>query len=116
MKNILIVNFVLGTLLAWQPAALAQPPTNIAISNWKFTPATIKTHAGEPVTLRLKSLEGVHGIISGELGIPKKILLPGKTIEISFTPKKAGTYKVHCTIPCGEGHGKMLFIVEVDPQ
>src|ERR1700730_789502 len=116
MKNILRVMLPLAGLLAWQRTALAQPPIPIAVSNWKFAPALVETHVGETVTLHLKSSEGVHGIISGELGIPKTTLLPGKTVEVSFTPKKAGTYQVHCTIPCGEGHDKMLFIVKVDPQ
>ncbi|HEV3156410.1 MAG TPA: cupredoxin domain-containing protein [Candidatus Baltobacteraceae bacterium] len=106
----------LGILLLSRQLVLAEPPINVAVSNWKFAPALVEAHVGETITLRLKSSEGVHGVFSGDLGIPKTMILPGKVVEVSFTPKKAGTYQVHCSIPCGEGHDKMFFIVKVDPQ
>jgi len=106
---------VLGMLLAGQPVTAAQLLVDISASNWKFTPSVIETHVGETVMLRLKSMEGVHGIVSDGLGISKTIILPGRSVGVVFTPKKAGTYQVHCAIPCGEGHENMFFTVKVDP-
>lgn len=91
----------------------AHPSVDVVASNWKFTPATIEAHVGKKTTLHLSSSEGVHGIISDELGIPKTTILPNKAVEVSFTPKKAGTYKVHCAIPCGQGHDDMTVTVKV---
>jgi cytochrome c oxidase subunit 2 len=114
-ENMLRTMLILGTLLTGASPLSAHAPIDIAVSNWKFTPAVVTLHVGEIVTFRLKSSEGVHGIISAGLGIPKTLLLPGKVTAVSFTPKKAGTYLVHCAIPCGSGHDTMLFTVKVDP-
>jgi cytochrome c oxidase subunit 2 len=39
--------------------------------------------------------------------------VPGHVKSVTFTPKKAGTFVLHCTIPCGPGHGKMTLTVHV---
>ena len=93
--------------------ASAHPSIDIAVANWKFTPAKIEAHVGEETTLRFISSEGVHGIKSDELGIPNTMIVPGKTIEVKFTPKKAGTYVVHCAVMCGAGHEDMKLTIEV---
>ena len=93
--------------------ASAHPAIDIAVANWKFTPAKIEAHVGEETTLRFISSEGVHGVKSDELGIASTMITPGKTIEVKFTPKKAGTYIVHCSIMCGSGHEDMKLTVVV---
>ena len=95
--------------------ALAHPSIDVVASNWKFTPAEITVPAGEPTTLRLTSSEGVHGIASSELGIPDTTILPNKFVTVTFTPKKAGTYVVHCSVVCGAGHPNMTLTVKVTP-
>jgi len=37
----------------------------------------------------------------------------GKTVEVTFTPKKAGTYVLHCMVFCGSGHADMALTIEV---
>jgi len=54
-----------------------------------------------------------HSIGSTALGIPETILLPGKYVTLTFTPKKVGTYELHCALPCGPGHPDMKLIVKV---
>jgi cytochrome c oxidase subunit 2 len=96
------------------PALAAAPTTvNIVASNWKFTPGTIIVHANKPVTLRLTSSGGVHGVYSAELGIPNTTIMPGKFVTVTFTPKKKGTYVVHCTVYCGSGHANMTLTIKV---
>ena len=92
---------------------LAHPSIDIVASNWKFTPGTITLHVGEPQVLRFTSSEGVHGVQSDELGIPLTTIMPGKFTAITVTPKKAGTYVLHCAIMCGAGHANMKLIVKV---
>lgn len=99
-------------------SAQADSTTNVVASNWKFTsdtatPATVTVHLNEKTTLRVTSKEGVHSIGSSELGIPQTILLPGKYVTLTFTPKKVGTYELHCAMPCGPGHPDMKLIVKV---
>ena len=72
---------------------MAHPSIDIAVANWKFTPATITIPLGEPTTLRLTSTSGVHGIKSDDLGIPLTTIPNGKVIEVTFTPKKAATWR-----------------------
>jgi cytochrome c oxidase subunit 2 len=94
--------------------ASAHPSIDVAAANWKFTPDTIKLHVGETTELRLTSTEGVHGLKSDELGIPLTTISPGHFVTVSVTPKKAGTYILHCAIICGPGHDKMTLTVRVE--
>lgn len=86
---------------------------DIVASNWKFTPASITVPLGEPTTLRLTSGGGVHGIESKELGIPLTVILPSKFVTVTFTPKKAGVYVLHCAVECGPGHANMILTIKV---
>lgn len=95
--------------------ALAHPTMDIVASNWKFTPDTITLHVGEAQELRLTSSEGVHGLQSDDLGIPQTMIMPGKFSTVTVTPKKAGTYVVHCSVICGAGHPNMKLTVKVLP-
>lgn len=93
----------------------AHPSIDIAVANWKFTPDKITIPLGEPTTLRLTSTSGVHGIKSDELGIPMTTIPNGKVVEVTFTPKKAGTYVLPCQIFCGPGHADMKLTIIVTP-
>lgn len=108
-----VVSVLILAALALVIPALAHPSLDIVASNWKFTPAQITVPAGEPTSLRLTSSEGVHGIGSSELGIPDTAILPNKFVTVTFTPKKDGTYVVHCSIVCGAGHPNMMLTVKV---
>lgn len=97
--------------------AVTPPPTasvvsvfNIVASNWKFTPNAITVVAGRPVTLRLTSTSGVHGIQSDQLGIPQTAISQDQFVRVTFTPK-AGTYVIHCSIQCGAGHRDMALTI-----
>ena len=90
-------------------------PITITASNWAFDPAKVTVHAGELTTFRLTSKEGVHGLGSDALGLPATTIMPGKMAAVTFTPKKAGTYKLPCTIVCGAGHAEMAMTVIVLP-
>ena len=96
-------------------SAIAAPaePVHMSVKNWAFAPATIVAHVGMPTSLAFDTKEGVHGVESAELGLPKTMLMPGKITTVDFTPAKLGTYVVHCAIVCGAGHAKMLFAVRV---
>jgi cytochrome c oxidase subunit 2 len=99
--------------------ALADTTTNasgieITASNWKFTPGAIVAHPGQTIVLHAKSIEGVHALISDDLGIKSVMLLPGKTVDVTFVaPAKPGRYYIHCHVPCGPGHDKMTVVVDV---
>ncbi|HVA38228.1 MAG TPA: cupredoxin domain-containing protein [Candidatus Dormibacteraeota bacterium] len=112
-RLVLPVLLTVVVLTAFAARAFARSPVAVVASNWKFTPATITVPAGEPTTLRLASSEGVHGIQSDALGLKQTVIVPGKFVEVTFTPSKAGTYPVHCSVMCGAGHADMVLTVEV---
>ena len=96
-------------------SARASDSATLVASNWTFSQTVVTAHVAVPMTLQLTSKEGVHGIQSDALGIPSTMLIPGKTVTVTFTPTKAGTYVVHCSVPCGSGHANMAFTVKVVP-
>ena len=108
--------FVLTLLLvaATNGSAWAHPSIDVAVANWRFTPDTITLHVGETTTLRFTSSEGVHGVQSDELSIKQTVLMPNKFVDVTFTPTKPGTYKVHCSIICGGKHGDMILTIKVE--
>lgn len=75
---------------------------NVTATNWKFNKDTFNVPANKKITINFESKEGSHGFdIEGtDINIKDK----GKE-TITFKP---GTYKVHCSIPCGQGHQDML--------
>ena len=120
MKRFLAISsvFALTLLLGASsvPASAANAPqvfTINASSTALFTPDQITVHAGEPVELKLVGKDGVHEIASSALGIPSTLITPGTTKTVTFTPAKAGTYTLHCLIPCGPDHDKMIITITV---
>ncbi len=109
-----IAIFALAFAGASAIALPAAPATiEVAASNWKFTPNAITLRAGVTTQLHLTATGGVHGIKSDDLGIPLTVISPGQGVVVNVTPKKAGTYVLHCAVICGIGHSKMAFTVVV---
>lgn len=76
----------------------------ITASNWKFDKDFYAIRAGEPITVTINSIEGVHGIeiVNSEYNN----IVNDKPTEITIT--EPGEYEVRCSIPCGSGHQKMI--------
>ncbi len=123
VSRLLVAGFCAYALSGFWGVALADQSTVVAAdssqvvtvtaSNWKFTPAEITVHAGKPVTLQLSSSEGVHGFASSDFGIASTIIAPGSTKTVKFTPSKVGTYTIHCSVMCGQGHSNMTLVIRV---
>jgi len=94
----------------WKPAlpAMAGNVIDIAADMGGFNRRVLRVKAGEPVTVRLRSLDGTHHTDGGgkhqwavdELGV--NIIAPalGSSYQ-TFTPKRPGTYTYYCDICCG---------------
>lgn len=112
--TVLTAAFILSLGATLAPiGASAHPTIDVAVANWKFTPDKITIPAGEATTLRMTSTSGVHGIQSDDLGLPMTTVPNGKTVLVTFTPKKPGTYVLHCMVFCGPGHSDMKLTVIV---
>ncbi len=67
----------------------------------------IKAREGELVTLRLTSLDVVHGFNLSYYNISKAIQ-PGKITEVRFVADRAGEFEFYCSArSCGPGHLEM---------
>jgi cytochrome c oxidase subunit 2 len=96
------------------PARGAEPRVvEITAKRFEFTPALVTLKKGEPVTLRLKSLDVTHGFFQKALGIDLEIE-PGKVTEMTFTPQAEGRYLTICDHFCGSGHGNMKLTIVVE--
>lgn len=71
-------------------------------------PKVIQAKVGEPLTVRLVSLDnqfhidggGKHGFAIDELGVDL-VAPPLGSVETTFTPTKPGEYEFYCDICCG---------------
>jgi cytochrome c oxidase subunit II len=101
---------------AAKPAPKMLPVVNVvATADQKFAPDHVVLHVGKRQTLRFTSTGGIHGVASKDLGIPPTMITADKPVSVNVTAKKAGTYKIPCTIVCGPGHADMALTVDVKP-
>ena len=113
LTAIAAVAFTVGLGSLQAPAKATATTITIVASNWKFTPGTITVHVNRPTTLRFTSTMGVHGVYSSQLGIANTVIQPHKFATVTFTPKKKGTYVLHCAVYCGPGHAGMTLTIKV---
>jgi len=106
--------FVLSTAFTISAESQSGKSLDITAVPSTFTPNHVLLHVGETTTLHFSHTEGVHSIESADLGIDSTTLAPGKDVDVSVTPKKAGTYVLHCGIVCGADHDNMSLTVTVE--
>lgn len=90
------------------PEPMAGSVVDVQASMSGFDKTEIRVKVGEPVTIRLTSLDNEHHTDGGgkhqwavdELGV-NVIAQPLSSNYVTFTPDKAGTYTFYCDICCG---------------
>lgn len=90
-------------------AAQAAPARVIAVTaaRFQFDPAVIEVEQGEAVSLRLRSLDGKHGIEIKAYGVKVTIPKGGEVVSLDFVADKPGTFPFACSEYCGSGHRGM---------
>lgn len=78
----------------------------VTARKFEFDPATIVVNEGEKVRLKITSEDVTHGFGLGDYDIDRQ-LPPKETQTVEFTADKPGRHHFHCSVYCGEGHGKM---------
>jgi cytochrome c oxidase subunit 2 len=104
---------LLALASAAAPARADPRVVEIVARRFQYTPNQITLHKDEPVILRVRSEDVVHGFFQRPLGINTTIE-PGKTTDVPLTPHAAGTYSVICHHFCGAGHGNMKMTIVVE--
>ena len=90
-----------GVLAQKQPRVI-----KVSARRFSFTPGEIALRKGEPVTFELTTEDIFMGMNIPDFGVRSDIV-PGKTMTLSFTPDKAGTFTFLCDVFCGDGHEGM---------
>lgn len=73
---------------------------------FEFSAKEIRVKKGKPVTFALTTSDFVHGFNVPDFNV-RADLIPGKTVEVTFTPDRAGRFAFLCDNFCGEGHDRM---------
>jgi cytochrome c oxidase subunit 2 len=102
-----------AAVVASTPRAAEPRVVEITAKRFQFTPNLVTLRKDEPVILRLRSEDVVHGFFQRPLGIDTTIE-PGKVREVAITPHQSGRFVIICHHFCGAGHGnmKMTLVVE----
>jgi cytochrome c oxidase subunit 2 len=94
------------------PAHGQQNTIEIHAHRFEFTPSEVTVKKGQTVTLSLVSDDVPHSLLIEGLGVNAAIV-KGHATKVEIAPDKAGDFSGRCGRFCGEGHGKMKFIVHV---
>jgi len=68
-----------------------------------------------PVAVRIASVDVIHSFFIPNFRV-KQDAVPGRAVEIWFTPDKTGAYQIACAQLCGVGHYTMRGNVTVESQ
>ena len=100
--------FLVSAFIKPAPPAMAGNVIDVQADMAGFDLKLIRLKAGEPVTVRLTSLDNSHHTDGGgkhqwavdELGV-SIVAPPEGSNYATFTPEKSGTYTYYCDICCG---------------
>lgn len=83
----------------------------IIAKKFEYVPSEIHLKKGEPVILEFSALDFNHGFLVPDLFVNGKPLQSdlkkGQTVNVRFTPDKAGKFPFHCDNFCGLHHEDM---------
>lgn len=104
----LAIYFLISTFWRPVPPPMAENVIDVAASMQGFDVSYVHVKAGEPVTIRLTSLDnsyhtdggGKHQWTVDELGV-SVVAPPNGSKYVTFTPDKPGEYTFYCGICCG---------------
>jgi cytochrome c oxidase subunit 2 len=93
-------------------AQMPEHVIEITAKRFEFSPKEITLKKGEPVTLRLKSEDVVHGFFVRPLKIDSDIPA-GQSVDVAVTPAAVGKFTTICDHFCGTNHGNMKMTINV---
>ncbi|UJF34462.1 cupredoxin domain-containing protein [Paenibacillus hexagrammi] len=96
-------------------AANEAPPANaqqvtLKATNFQYDQAEYHVKKGEPVTITLDNEQGVHGAAIKDFNVN----LDNSKKTMTFTPDKAGSFPIVCSVMCGSGHANMKATLVVE--
>ena len=104
---------VAGGCGGYLAAAAPGPRIALAATKYEFSAREIRVRKGERVTLVITSRDFVHGFSVPDLDV-RADAVPGKAVEVTFTPQRAGRFVFLCDNFCGDGHDRMSGVLVVE--
>ena len=89
------------------------PVVEITAKRFAFSPDKITLKKGQTVKLRLHSEDVIHGFFLRPLKLDEEIPA-GESIDVTLTPREAGTFTTICDHFCGANHGNMNMTIVVE--
>ena len=84
----------------------------LAASKFEFSAKEVRLKKGQRATFVLATSDFVHGFSVPDLGV-RSDFVPGRRIEVTVTPERAGRFVFLCDNFCGEGHDRMSGLIVV---
>ncbi len=112
--------FLLAALLViFLPAPVTAAPVERTIrveaGKSAFSPAVLRANPGDRVTIELVAADVAHGLTID--GYPVDLHAePGQTARVSFIAGRSGSFKIRCSIACGNLHPFMTGKFVVGPN
>jgi heme/copper-type cytochrome/quinol oxidase subunit 2 len=101
------------------PRLSAAPPAHkvlrVEAGEFAFTPAVLQVNPGDQVTIELVATDVSHGLSIDGYTIDLHAD-PGQTARATFIATRAGSFKMRCSIACGNLHPFMTGRFEVGPN
>lgn len=63
-----------------------------------YDPNVIEATVGEPITVKLNSVDMQHDFVIDELNVQSEVIPGGSSTEVTFTPTEAGEYEFYCSV------------------
>ncbi len=80
---------------------------NLKLSQYRFTPDTLRVDVGDRVRLNLDSVDATHGFYIDGYGL--KIMIPEKVNKtVEFVADSPGAFRIRCASTCGPFHPFMI--------
>lgn len=118
------IGIIIAVLLVLNSAVIVSGfqdtlPTHREISltarQYTYEPHRIEVNRGDNVTLKIKSIDVVHGMYIDGYDI-KVQGLPGQIVTINFIADKVGKFRFRCSVICGSSHPFMIGELVVKPN
>jgi heme/copper-type cytochrome/quinol oxidase subunit 2 len=93
-------------------SAPAERTFRIEASQFEYSPAVFAVNPGDRVTIELVAKDVVHGLSIDGYGL-ETASDPGQTARLTFVADRRGSFRLRCTVTCGNMHPFMTGKLQV---
>ena len=102
----LALGLLCGLACLSQAGAADSRRIELGAKKFEYSQKEIRVKKGEPVTFVVTAEDFEHGFSLPDFNV-RADLIPGKAVEVTFTPDRAGSFTFLCDNFCGDDHEDM---------